>query len=324
MHRVFATRRIPQEGLAILEGKCHLKIWEEDVPPPQEVLLEEAAKSEGLLCLLTDEVDREVLRAGKNLKVVANYAVGYDNIDIEEARNRGIVVTNTPGVLTDATADLAFSLLLAGARNLIPADGYTRAGRWQSWGPRLFLGQEVWGKTLGIVGMGRIGRAVARRARGFDMNILYYNRSKHKDIEEELGVQKRELEDLLRDSDFVSIHLPLTEETQNLIGAEELSLMKPTAVLINTARGEIVDQKALVEVLQDKKIFAAGLDVFAKEPIDPQDPLLSLDNVVVLPHIGSASYAARQKMAIMACSDLLAVLEGREPENPVNFSGLQE
>ncbi len=317
MFKVFVTRRIPEAGLEMLREKCQVRVWEEETPPPREILLEEIKEAHGLLTLLTDPIDREILEAGSHLQVIANYAVGYDNIDLEKAREQGIVVTNTPGVLTETTADLAWGLLLAAARSLVKADQFTREGRWKSWGPQLFLGQDVQGQTLGIIGAGRIGRAVARRGRGFDMDILYYNRNPRPKLEKELGARKVELDELLQESDFVSLHVPLTPATEDLIGARELDLMKNTGVLVNTARGQVVDQEALNEALHQEKIFAAGLDVFAREPIDAADPLLENPRVVVAPHIGSASFATREKMARMVAGDLLAVLQGKTPKNPV-------
>jgi len=317
MDKVFVTRKIPEEGLKLLRENCEIKVWEGEVPPTKEVLIEEIKDIQGLLCLLTDPINAEVLGAAQNLKVIANYAVGYDNIDIEKAKEKGIVVTNTPDVLTEATADLAFALLLAASRSIVAADNYTRAGKWKSWGPKLFLGQEVFGKTMGIIGAGRIGGAVARRARGFDMEVLYYSRSSKPRLERETGAKKVELEQLLQESDFISIHTPLNPQTENMIGPREFRLMKKTTVLVNTARGAIVKQKALLEALENREIFAAGLDVFEEEPIDKNDPLLQNPRVVVAPHIGSATFATRDKMAQMAAQDLLAVLEGKKPRNPV-------
>lgn len=318
MDKVFVTRKIPEEGLKLLRENCEVKVWEEEVPPKKEVLLEEIKEIQGLLCLLTDPIDAEVLEAAQNLKVISNYAVGYDNIDIEKAKEKGIVVTNTPGVLTEATADLAFALLLAASRSIVAADNYTRAGKWKSWGPKLFLGQEVFGKTIGIIGAGRIGSAMARRVKGFAMELLYYNRSTKPRLERETGAKKVELEQLLQESDFISIHAPLNNQTENMIGPREFRLMKKTAVLVNTARGAIVNQRALLEALENREIFAAGLDVFAEEPINKNDPLLQNPRVVVAPHIGSATFATRDKMAQMAAQDLLAVLEGKKPRNPVS------
>lgn len=315
---MYITRLIPEEGLNRVREKTHCRVWEGELPPPREVLLREVADVEGLLCLLTDPIDAEVMDAAPKLRVISNYAVGYDNIDVSAATARGIIVANTPGVLTDTTADMAFALLMAVARRVVEADRFVRAGRWKTWGPRLLLGRDVHGATLGIVGMGRVGAAVARRARGFAMRILYYDVVRRESLESELGVEWVDLETLLRESDFVTIHTALTDETRHLISTRELGLMKPTAILINTARGPIVDQKALYEALRNGVIAGAGLDVTDPEPIAPDDPLLTLDNVVITPHIASASIATRTQMAIMAADNLLAGLRGERPLSVVN------
>ncbi|MDR7520229.1 MAG: D-glycerate dehydrogenase [Armatimonadota bacterium] len=317
--RVYVTRRLPEPALARLREHVDFTMWETDeVPPPREVLLREAAPCDGLLSLLTDRIDGALLDAAPRVRVVSNYAVGYDNIDVEAATARGVVVTNTPGVLTETVADFAMALLLASARRLVEADRFTRAGRWKSWEPMLFLGQDVWGATLGLVGLGRIGAAVARRASGFGMEILYYDVVRREDLERELGLEFAPFEDVLRRSDFVSIHTPLLPQTRHLIGAAQLKMMKPSAILINTARGPIVDQEALTEALRTGTIAGAGLDVFEVEPIPPDHPLLGLDNVVVAPHIASASVGTRTKMALMAVDNLLDALAGRRPANLVN------
>ncbi|HHW26387.1 MAG TPA: D-glycerate dehydrogenase, partial [Firmicutes bacterium] len=256
------------------------------------------------------------------LKVVANMAVGYDNIDVAECTRRGIVVTNTPGVLTETTADLAFALILAAARRVTEAERYLRQGQWKTWSPMLLTGVDVHGATLGIVGLGRIGEAVARRARGFSMRVLYANRSARPEVEAALGIERRGLDELLKSSDFVSIHVPLNDSTRHLIGERELNLMKPTAVLVNTSRGPVVNERDLYRALKDRRIFAAGLDVFDTEPIRSDNPLLELDNVVLLPHIGSASIATRTQMAVMAARNLTQVLAGQTPQNPVNPEAL--
>lgn len=314
----YVTREIPSAGLNLLMRDGSVETWQGDTPPPREELLARVAESQALLCLLSDRVDAELLDAGKHLKVVSTYAVGVDNIDVAAATERGICVCNTPDALTNATADLAWALLMAAARRIPESDRYVREGRWVSWGPRLLLGQPVAGRTLGIVGMGRIGEATARRARGFDMAILYTGRRRHPDAEAALGARFADLDTLLAESDFVSLHTPLTDETRGLIGPEQLARMKPTAVLVNTARGPVVDQAALTEALRERRIFAAGLDVFAAEPIPKDNPLLNLPNVVVAPHIGSADVPTRDEMARMAAQAILDVMAGQRPTHLVN------
>jgi len=303
----------------MLRREASVTVWPEpEVPPPPEAVVEQVREVEGVLCLLTDRIDGEVIAAGKRLRVISNCAVGYDNIDVAAATRRGILVCNTPGVLTETTADLAWALLMAAARRIAESDRYVRAGKWRSWSPQLMLGQDVGGATLGVIGLGRIGQAVARRARGFDMRVLYYDIVRVPEVERSVGAEFVELPVLLRESDFVSIHTPLTEETRHLIGAEELTLMKPTAVLVNSARGGVVDAQALAAALRKGEIFAAGLDVFESEPLPADDPLLDLENVVVLPHIGSASVATRTRMARMAAGNLIAGLKGERPPYLVN------
>jgi glyoxylate reductase len=274
---------------------------------------------DGLLPLLTETIDVEVMDAGENLKVVSNYAVGFNNIDVGAATERGIYVTNTPGILTDTTADCAFALLMAAARRIPEADRHVRAKKWiHAWGPSMFIGSDVNGKTLGVVGLGRIGSAVAKRARGFNMKIIYNDVSRREDLEGELGITYRPLDEVLAESDFLSMHVPLTEETRHMIGEDQLSRMKRTAFLINTSRGPVVDENALYKALRDGVIAGAGLDVFEEEPIDPDSPLLQLDNVVLTPHIASASVETRTKMAVTAAINLVSVLQGKEPPNLVN------
>lgn len=317
--KVYITRRIPQEVVTRIEEVCEVRMWEEEnVPVPREVLEEEIGEVDGLYCLLTESVDEALLSKAQYLKVVSNMAVGYNNIDVDAATKRGIMVTNTPGVLTETTADLTFALLMATARRLIEASDYLRSGKWQTWSPMLLTGQDVYGATLGIIGLGRIGEAVARRAKGFDMKVLYYNRSRKPEAEEQLGLKYADLETLLRESDFVCVMTPYTPETRNLIDREQLSLMKRSAVIINTARGGIVNEEALYEALKNGTIWAAGLDVFEQEPISPDHPLLTLPNVVTLPHIGSASIRTRMKMAHLAADNLLQALAGKIPVNLVN------
>lgn len=317
--RVYITRRIPEETLAKIKAVCQVKMWDqEDLPVPREVLEQEITEVEGLYSLLTDPIDEALLARAQNLKVVSNMAVGFNNIDLKAATQRGILVTNTPGVLTETTADLTFALLLATARRMIEASDFLRQGKWTTWSPMLLTGQDVYGTTLGIIGLGRIGESLAKRAKGFDMKVLYHSRSRKPEAEQALGVVYRELDALLREADFVCVMTPYTPETSNLIGARELALMKKTAVLINTARGGIVDEKALYDALKNGVIWAAGLDVFEQEPVTPDYPLLSLPNVVALPHIGSASEKTRTTMANLAAHNLLTALAGERPPNLVN------
>ena len=313
--KVLVTREIPEAGLRLLEGFDVAVLHER--PPVRDEVIEAVRGATGILSTATEKIDGEVMdAAGDALRVVANMAVGYDNIDVRAAGERGVVVTNTPGVLDETTADVAFMLMLAAARRLGEGERLLRAGRWEWWGPKQLRGLDVWGKRLGILGLGRIGRAVARRARGFGMEILYHNRSRKVDAEQEIGARYLELDDLLAQSDFVSIHTPLTEETRHLIGAEELERMKPEAVLVNTSRGPVVDEGALADALESGRIFAAGLDVYEEEPkVHPK--LLELENVVLAPHIGSASMETRDRMATLAAENLRAVLRGEQPKSPV-------
>ncbi len=314
--KVLVTREIPAAGLHLLEGFDVTVLSGE--PPEKRELSEGADGASGILCTVAEAIDSEVIdAAGENLKIIANMAVGYDNVDVETATERGIIVTNTPGILEETTADTAFMLLLAAARRLGEAERFLRAGKWEAWGPKQLTGPDVWGKILGIVGFGGIGQAVARRAKGFGMEVLYTARSRKEDAERELEARKVELEELLQESDFVSIHTPLTDETRHLIGEKELGTMKQTAVLVNASRGPVVDEAALAEALENKHIFSAGLDVYEEEPkVHPK--LLELENVILAPHIGSASIETRDKMAEMAAENLRAVVSGEEPQNPVN------
>lgn len=315
--KILVTREIPEAGLRVLDEAGFDVTVLSEAPPAREELLEAAQGAEGVLSTVTETVDDEFMdAAGDGLKVVANMAVGYDNVDLGAAKKRGVVVTNTPGVLDETTADVAFMLLLAAARRLGEAERVLRAGRWEWWGPKLFMGPDVWGKRIGIIGLGRIGQAVARRARGFGMEIVYHNRSRKEEAENDLGVRRMELNELLETSDFVSIHTPLTEDTHHLIGAEELEKMKPRAVLVNTSRGPVVDEAALAGALAAGSIFAAGLDVYEEEPrVLPK--LLELENVVLAPHIGSGSIETRDKMAVLAAENIRAVLGGEPPKSPV-------
>jgi glyoxylate reductase len=318
--KVFVSRVIPEDGLAPVRDAADATIWPNDMPPSREDLLTAIEGCDGVLTLLTDRVDDEFLdRAGPQLKVVSNFAVGFDNIDVPACTRRGIPVGNTPGVLTDTTADLAWALLMAAARRLAEGDRYVRASRWKTWGPMLLLGPDVHGSTLGIVGFGRIGQAVARRAAGFGMTILYHDVQRaDRAVETAYGARFVTLDELLAQSDYVSLHVNLTPETKHLMNAEKLSWMKPSAVLVNTSRGPVVDQKALYEALRDGVIFAAALDVTDPEPIPTDDPLLTLDNCLVVPHIASASRATRGKMASMAAANLLAGVRGERLPTPVN------
>ena len=317
--KLLVTRPIPEEAEARLRAEPGVEttVLEEDAALDRAVLLEAASQADVILALLTERMDAELFDRSPRLRMVANMAVGFDNVDIDSARKRGIWVTNTPGVLDGATADLAMALLLAAARRLPESERFLRAGRYKRWGPMLLCGQEVHGRTLGILGMGRIGEAVARRARlGFGMELLYWDERGRPDLEQELGARRTDLETLLGSSDFVSIHLPLTEGTAGLIDAERLARMKPTAVLVNTARGPIVDEAALAAALRSGAIWAAGLDVFEREP-EVHPDLLELDNAVLLPHIASASIPTRLAMADLAASNILALHRGEEPPTPV-------
>lgn len=325
MPRIYLTRPLPEQAMRLLEGAAEYRMWErEDTPVPRETLLREVVDVDGIVCLITEKMDAEVIDRARRCRVISQVAVGVDNIDVAAATRRGIVVTNTPGVLTETTADMAWALLLATARRVVEGDKFTRSGRWKTWGLMLLTGQDVHGATLGIIGMGRIGAAIARRAKGFAMPILYHNRRPVAPaLEQELGARYVSLDDLLRQSDFVVISCALTPETYHLIGERELGLMKPTAVLVNIARGPIVNQRALYRALVDRKIWGAGLDVFEVEPVPMDEPLLKLDNVVMPPHLGSASIATRIKMAVLAVENCLAGVRGQLPPNAVNPEALE-
>ncbi|AIF69566.1 glyoxylate reductase [Palaeococcus pacificus DY20341] len=319
--KVFITRQIPDNGVELLEKYYDVEVWGEEKEPPREVLLEKVKEVDALVTLLSDKIDRELLEGAPKLRIIAQYAVGYDNIDVKEATKRGIYVTNTPDVLTDATADLAFALLLGVARRLVEADEFVRSGEWKkrgvAWHPLMYLGYDVYGKTIGIIGFGRIGQAMAKRAKGFGMRILYWNRTRKEKAEKEIGAEFVDLETLLKESDFVSLHVPLNEETSGLIGEQELKMMKPTAILINTARGKVVDTKALIKALKEGWIAGAGLDVFEEEPYYNEE-LFKLSNVVLAPHIGSATYGAREAMAELVARNLIAFAKGEVPPTLVN------
>lgn len=315
---IFVTRELPGCAEAMLAEIAAVRVWRDAFPPPREDLLQEAAAADALLCMLTEQIDAELLDAAPSLRIVANMAVGYDNIDVAAATARDVAVTNTPGVLTETTADLAFALILAAARRIVAGDRLARSGGWKTWHPSFLLGRDVHGACLGIIGLGAIGQAVARRAVGFGMTLLYYSRTRKPEVEAQLGLHYRPFDDLLREADFISLHCPLTAETRGLIGAREFALMKPSAVLINTARGAIVDQRALFEALTSGRIAHAALDVTEVEPIPSDDPLLGLDTVTITPHIGSATVATRARMAEMAAQNILAFFRGERPPNLVN------
>ena len=317
--KLLITRKPPKHVFDELSNHFETEVWDsEDEPIPRKKLLDAIAELDGLLCLLTENIDADVLEKGKHLKVVSNLAVGYDNIDVDAATSKGIMVTNTPGVLTETTADLTFALLLATARRLVEASHVLREGHWKTWSPMFLTGIDVHGATLGIIGLGKIGVAVARRASGFGMTVLYHSRRRKHTLEKELGVQYAEMDDLLKTADFVCVLTPLTKETKNMITMRELKLMKKTAVLINTSRGGIVNEIDLAQALSDGLIWGAGLDVFEQEPVPTDHPLLALPNVVALPHIGSASIRTRMKMWELAAKNVSEALQGKTPPNLVN------
>jgi glyoxylate reductase len=317
--KILVTRRLPEEAMGLIKENFHVECNPHDREFTREELLESVTGKDGILPLLTDPIDGEVMdAAGSQLKVIANYAVGFNNIDIKAATQRKIAVTNTPGVLTDTTADLAMALLLAVARRLAEGDSYARAGKFRSWAPLLFLGTDVHHKTLGILGLGRVGFALAKRAAGFDMQILYYNRHRAEpQMENQVGAQYTDKESLLKKSDFISVHVPLSPETRRFIGYRELCMMKPSSYIINTARGEVIDEEALVRALKERRISGAGLDVFEHEP-DIHPALFKMDNVVMLPHIGSATIETRTRMGLMAAENLIAFFKGQVPPNCIN------
>lgn len=316
---VYITRRIPDEVCARIAERCTVEMWEDtDIPVPVDILHEQIKQADGLYCMLTDRIDLKLLQQAERLKVISSMSVGYNHIDLSEASKRGIIVTNTPDVLTETTADLTFALLMAVARRIVESSQFLREGRWRTWSPMLLTGQDIYGSTLGIVGMGRIGQALARRAAGFGMRTLYFNRTRKPDVEAKLGIDYMELDDLLVESDYICIMTPYTAETHGLIGRRELKMMKRSSVLVNTARGGIVDEQALYEALVTGEIWGAGLDVFEEEPIRVDHPLLTLPNVVALPHIGSASIATRMQMAELAADNLLGVFSGETPVNQVH------
>jgi len=316
--KIYVTRQLPEAALALLKGYGELRVWEPDEVIPRDVLLREVQEVDALLCMVTERIDEELLAQAHRLRIVANMAVGYDNVEVPALTRRGIVLTNTPGVLTETTADLVFTLILGSARRICEAERIVREGRWRSWSPFSFLGRDVHHATLGILGLGRIGMEVAKRAKGFDMQVLYANRGRNHEAEEKLGCVPVDFPTLLCESDFVTVLVPLTPDTRHLLSTPQFKLMKPTAFLINAARGPIVDQRALYEALRDGLVAGAALDVTDPEPIPQDDPLLTLDNCLILPHIGSASIATRTRMATLAAENIAAFLSGNRPPTPVN------
>lgn len=315
--RVFISRNIPEKPLQMIQAECDVHIWDDELPPPRAKLLDQLAVADGAIVMLTEGIDKDALDAAPKLRVLSNYAVGYDNIDVDAATARGIPVGNTPGVLTETTADQAFALLMASARRLVEGVDYVRDGQWKTWFPLQLLGRDIHGATLGIIGLGRIGYAMARRAQGFGMKILYHGGSTE-EYAQRSGAKQVDLDMLLKESDFISIHTPLNDKTRGLIGSHELELMKETAILINTARGGIVDSDALVEALKNNSIAYAALDVTDPEPIAANHPLVTLDNCIVVPHLGSATWATRERMGILAAENLLAGLRGEVLPHCIN------
>jgi len=319
--KVFVTREIPDPGLEILRKHCEVEVNKEDRVLTKEEIIAGIKGKDALLCLLTDTIDEDIIEANPNLKVIANYAVGYNNVDVNAASKYGIPVTNTPGVLTDTTADLTFALLLSAARRIVESDKYMRAGKYKGWAPKLLLGYDIYGKKLGIIGFGRIGSAVAKRAAGFGMKILYYEHDGPKDTG--IDAEFMEFEELLREADFVTLHVPLNERTKHMISHKEFEIMKTNAILINTSRGSVVNEEALVKALQTGEIAGAGLDVFEDEPA-MKPGLAELDNAVIVPHIGSATIDTRNKMATMAAENVIAALKCEVPPNLVNRAAIEK
>ena len=316
MKKVYITRQIDEEAIELLREKYVVDINPNDRELKRQELIEIVPKYDAIITMLSNKIDKEIIDLAKDVLIFADYSVGYNNFDVEYAKKKGIYLTNTPGVLTNVTADLAFSLLLAVTRRVVESDKYVREGRFKEWNPKLLLGKEIYGKTLGIIGLGRIGEAIAQRAKGFGLNVVYYNRTRKPEKEKLLNVRYVSFDELLKVSDFISIHTPLTNETTHLIGEKEIGSMKDDAVLINTARGPIVDEKALINALQMGKLFGVGLDVYENEPNVPKE-LISMKNVVIVPHIGSATEEARKKMAFIAVNNVIEVLEGGIPINSV-------
>ena len=323
--KIFVTRKIPEPGLDLIRKEHELEINPYNRVLTKEEIVKGVRGKDGLLCLLTDQIDREIIASESKLKMIANYAVGYNNVDVETATRRGIPVSNTPGVLTDATAEMAWALLFSAARRIAEGDRFTRAGRFKGWDPMLMLGQNVSNKTLGIIGAGRIGTALGLKSKGFNMEVLYVNKRENEALEREVNARKVEIREVLKKSDFISLHVSLSESTRHMIGEKELKMMKENAILINTSRGPVVDEQALIKALKEKWIFGAGLDVYEHEP-DVSAELKNLDNVVLQPHSASATIETRTKMALMAAENMIAGLKGEIPPNCVNrevFEGKQ-
>jgi glyoxylate reductase len=317
--RVFISRRIPEAGLSQIQDACDVDLWPGDLPPPPAELRHRVSASDGMVSLLTDRIDASLLDAAPRLRVISNFAVGYNNIDIAAATARGIPVGNTPNVLTDATADMALCLLIAAARCLTEARDYALAGRWKTWEPIGHRGQDLFGKTLGVIGMGRIGNALARRCHGgWNMSVLYHDLHPRPEADRNLNARRVDLDTLLSQADFVSLHTDLNEETHHLIGREQFARMKTSAVLVNTARGPLVDQAALIEALTKHQIFAAGIDVTDPEPPAADDPIFRIPNLIVAPHIASATFGTRDAMARICAANLLAGLKGERLPECVN------
>jgi glyoxylate reductase len=317
--KIFITRKCPEERLEALKSLGEVQMWDkEDEPCPRDLLLEKAKEADALLTMLSDQVDEELLNKAENVKVISNLAVGYDNINLDYAKQKNVIITNTPDVLTDTTADLTFALILAAARRVIEAADYVKEGKWSSWSPLLLAGADVHHKTIGIVGMGKIGQAVAKRAKGFDMNILYHNRSRDYDAENKLEAVYKSLNELLAQSDFVVCMTPLTNETKKMFNADSFRKMKSSAIFINTSRGGTVVEEDLIKALEEGEIAGAGLDVFENEPISTDHPLLKLPNIVALPHIGSATLETRYAMIDCCVQNIKSVLTGKSPITPLN------
>ncbi|MFD2045160.1 2-hydroxyacid dehydrogenase [Ornithinibacillus salinisoli] len=317
--RIYITRKIPGETMTELSSNFDIRMWNhEETPVPREVLLEEAKNANGIVCMLTDNIDHKLLESAPNLQIIANMAVGYDNIDVEVAKEKGVIVTNTPNVLTETTADLTFALLMATARRIVEASNYIRDDNWKDWSPYLLAGSDIHGKTIGIVGMGRIGQAVAKRAKGFGMKILYHNRNRKPDAEKELQASYSNFENLISKSDYVVSVVPLTSETKYLFNQKVFEQMKASAIFINVSRGQVVDEEALYRALLSKQIKGAGLDVFENEPIRSNHPFLALSNVVCLPHIGSASLETRTEMIQLCMDNIEGFFRGTGAKTPVN------